>query len=209
VSEIFARLPLESCFTLFRIAQIIIAVGSKRGPKLNAVTEALQSFSSALGHDSDSKRRLEVESGGQPYAASRDELMPGAASAPKLLLKWPRESGASWKYFGRSEGGLDVVHEGASTARGAAAFRNCRPKMGIAASSWKAGLMFPMACEVITAVREASRSPQHWPAKSRKWRRACLSDRPLRRRRGHPRRARRLGVLSTNSLRARKLFVLP
>jgi len=31
--------------------KITIAVGSKRGPKLNAVTEALQAFSAALARD--------------------------------------------------------------------------------------------------------------------------------------------------------------
>src|SRR5438477_529894 len=33
--------------------KITIAVGSKRGPKLSAVTEALQSFSATLAHDAE------------------------------------------------------------------------------------------------------------------------------------------------------------
>lgn len=95
--------------------KIIIAVGSKRGPKLNAVTQALQSFSTALGHDSKFEVvGVEVESGVSHTPASRDELMRGARQRAEALVELARHNGAAWQYFVGLEGGLDVVHEGAS-----------------------------------------------------------------------------------------------
>jgi inosine/xanthosine triphosphatase len=95
--------------------KITIAVGSKRGPKLNAVTEALQSFSAALAHDAEFEVvGVEVESGVSHTPASRDELMCGARQRAEALFELSRQSGASWQYFVGLEGGLDVVHEGAS-----------------------------------------------------------------------------------------------
>jgi inosine/xanthosine triphosphatase len=95
--------------------KIIIAVGSKRGPKLNAVTQALQSFSTALGHDSEFEVvGVEVESGVSHTPASRDELMRGARQRAEALVELARHNGAAWQYFVGLEGGLDVVHEGAS-----------------------------------------------------------------------------------------------
>lgn len=96
--------------------KITIAVGSKRGPKLNAVTEALQSFSAALAHDAQFEVvGVEVESGVSHTPASRDELMRGARQRAEALVKVARENRSSWQFFVGLEGGLDVVHEGAST----------------------------------------------------------------------------------------------
>src|SRR5437016_2405985 len=96
--------------------KIIIAVGSKRGPKLNAVTEALELFSSALAHDAEFEIvGVEVESGVSHTPASRDELMRGARQRAEALTELARENGSPWRYFVGLEGGLDVVHEGAST----------------------------------------------------------------------------------------------
>jgi len=95
--------------------KIIIAVGSKRGPKLNAVTEALQSFSAALSHDAQFEVvGVEVESGVSHTPASRDELMRGARQRAEALVKMARLNGAAWQYFAGLEGGLDVVRDGAS-----------------------------------------------------------------------------------------------
>jgi len=95
--------------------KIIIAVGSKRGPKLNAVTEALQSFSAALAPDAEFEVvGVEVESGVSHTPSSRDELMRGARQRAEALLETARQSGAPWQYFVGLEGGIDVVHEGAS-----------------------------------------------------------------------------------------------
>ncbi len=96
--------------------RITIAVGSKRGPKLNAVTEALQSFSAALAHDTEFEVvGVEVESGVSHTPASRDELMRGARQRAEALMEKARQSGAAWQYFVGLEGGLDIAHEGAST----------------------------------------------------------------------------------------------
>jgi inosine/xanthosine triphosphatase len=96
--------------------KVTIAVGSTRGPKLKAVTEALQSFSTALAHDAQFEVvGVEVESGVSHTPASRDELMCGARQRAEVLVEMARQNGASWQFFVGLEGGLDVVHEGAST----------------------------------------------------------------------------------------------
>jgi len=96
--------------------KITIAVGSKRGPKLNAVTEALQTFSMALAHDAQFEVvGVEVDSGVSHTPASRDELMRGARQRAEALMEMARQSVLQWQYFVGLEGGLDVVQEGAST----------------------------------------------------------------------------------------------
>jgi inosine/xanthosine triphosphatase len=95
--------------------KITIAVGSKRGPKLNAVTEALQLFSAALALDAQFEVvGVEVESGVSHTPASRDELMRGARQRAEALVEMARQKGSNWQYLVGLEGGLDVVHEGAS-----------------------------------------------------------------------------------------------
>ena len=94
---------------------ITIAVGSKRGPKLNAVTEALEAFSGVLAPGiSFEVIGAEVESGVSHTPASRQELMRGARQRAEALVEMSRGSAAGWQYFVGLEGGLDVVHEGAS-----------------------------------------------------------------------------------------------
>jgi len=95
--------------------KIIIAVGSKRGPKLNAVTEALESFAAALAHDAEFEVvGMEVESGVSHTPASRGELMRGARQRAEALVEIARVSGAAWQYFVGLEGGLDVMYESAA-----------------------------------------------------------------------------------------------
>jgi inosine/xanthosine triphosphatase len=94
---------------------IILAVGSKRGPKLNAVTEALEVFSTVLSPGT----RFEVvgvavESGVSHTPSSHEELMRGARQRAEALIQLARGNGETWKYFVGLEGGLDVVQEGAS-----------------------------------------------------------------------------------------------
>jgi inosine/xanthosine triphosphatase len=94
--------------------KITIAVGTKRGPKLNAVTEALQLFSAALAPNAQFEVvGVEVESGVSHTPASRDELMRGARQRAEALVEMARLNGAAWQYFVGLEGGLDVVPEGA------------------------------------------------------------------------------------------------
>lgn len=95
--------------------KVTIAVGSKRGPKLNAVSEALQSFSGALAGGSEFVVvGIEVESGVSHTPASRDELMRGARQRAEALMGYASQNASEWHYFVGLEGGLDVVHEGVS-----------------------------------------------------------------------------------------------
>jgi len=95
--------------------KITIAVGSKRGPKLNAVTEALQSFSASLAPDAQFEVvGVKVESGVSHTPASRDELMRGARQRAEGLVEMARRDGTAWQYFVGLEGGLDMVREGIS-----------------------------------------------------------------------------------------------
>jgi inosine/xanthosine triphosphatase len=95
--------------------KITIAVGSKRGPKLHAVREALEAFSAALAHDAQFEVvGVEVESGVSHTPASRDELMRGARQRAEAVKETARHSEAAWQYFVGLEGGLDVVRESAS-----------------------------------------------------------------------------------------------
>ena len=95
--------------------KIILAVGSKRGPKLNAVNEALGAFAAVLAPETQFEVvGVEVESGVSHTPASREELMRGARQRAEALAQLARENGAGWQYFVGLEGGLDVVHESAS-----------------------------------------------------------------------------------------------
>ena len=95
--------------------KVILAVGSKRGPKLSAVSEALVAFSNVLAPDAQFEVvGVEVESGVSNTPASREELMRGARQRAEALLQLARKNGDVWRYFVGLEGGLDVVQEGAS-----------------------------------------------------------------------------------------------
>ena len=92
--------------------KIIVAVGSTRHPKLNAVRDALTMIGPLL----DSKAQfeavgLDVPSGVSHTPSTRAELMAGARFRADALVKLARESGESWKYFVGMEGGLDVIQE--------------------------------------------------------------------------------------------------
>ena len=95
--------------------KIILAVGSKRGPKLNAVSEALVAFSNVLAPDAQFEVvGVEVESGVGHTPVSREELLRGARQRAEALLQLARKNGDAWRYFVGLEGGLDVVQEGIS-----------------------------------------------------------------------------------------------
>jgi inosine/xanthosine triphosphatase len=92
--------------------KIIIAVGSTRRPKLNAVREALASFGPIF--DSSAQFEVvgvEVPSGVGHTPISREELMAGARFRAEALVKLACERGEPWKYFVGLEGGLEVVEE--------------------------------------------------------------------------------------------------
>jgi inosine/xanthosine triphosphatase len=94
------------------MGKTIIAVGSTRKPKLNAVSEALKTFASVLDPGAQFEVvGLEVESGVGHTPATCEELMLGARQRADALVERAREKGAEWKYFVGLEGGLDVLEE--------------------------------------------------------------------------------------------------
>ena len=94
--------------------KILIAVGSARKPKVEAVRDALSVIGPFLGSGSDFDiMPVEVPSGVRHTPLSRDDLMSGARQRAEALASIARESNAPWKYFVGLEGGLDVIHEGA------------------------------------------------------------------------------------------------
>jgi inosine/xanthosine triphosphatase len=90
----------------------IIAVGSTRKPKLNAVTEALHTMATVLvPYGQCEVVGLDVESGVGHTPITRDELMRGARQRVDALVKHARENGEDWRFFVGLEGGFDVVIE--------------------------------------------------------------------------------------------------
>jgi inosine/xanthosine triphosphatase len=102
--------------SLLQMDKIKIAVGSARRPKLNAVTEALQSFGGLLGSGAKFDAAgfdvfgFDVESGVGHTPLSREELMRGARNRAEALIRVAQQKKESWHYFVGLEGGLDVVH---------------------------------------------------------------------------------------------------
>jgi len=90
--------------------KIIVAVGSKRLPKLNAVWEALNVVGPTLDPEAQFEIAEEdVESGVRHTPLSRAEIMAGARRRAEALVKLAREQKKPWAYFIGLEGGLDVV----------------------------------------------------------------------------------------------------
>jgi len=92
--------------------KILVAVGSTRRPKLNAVWEGLSVFGPQL----DPNAQFEVvgvgiESGVGHTPLTRTELMAGARRRAEALVRLKRERNETWRYFVGLEGGLDVVEE--------------------------------------------------------------------------------------------------
>jgi inosine/xanthosine triphosphatase len=92
--------------------KIVIAVGSTRRPKLNAVREALDAISTGLGANARFEVvGIEVASGVRHTPLSRAAIMAGARQRAEALLRMAREKSERWNYFAGLEGGLDVVEE--------------------------------------------------------------------------------------------------
>jgi len=93
--------------------KILVAVGSIRRPKLNAVWEAL----SVVGPTLDPNVQfevvgVEVPSGVRHTPLSREDMMTGARQRAEALVMLARAKGENWKFFVGLEGGLDVVLPG-------------------------------------------------------------------------------------------------
>ena len=92
--------------------KILVAVGSLRRPKLEAVREALAAISARF------QPRVEYEvvgvdvpSGVGHTPLSREEMMTGARQRAENLARHPRAREEGWKYFAGLEGGLDVIRD--------------------------------------------------------------------------------------------------
>ena len=97
------------------IQKVLVAVGSTRRPKLNAVWEALTVFGPSL--DSNAQFDVvgvEVPSGVGHTPRTRAELMAGARQRAEALVALAHERDEPWRYFVGLEGGLDVIREDAS-----------------------------------------------------------------------------------------------
>lgn len=91
--------------------KIIVAVGSTRRPKLDAVREALAVISPRLGAGAIfDVAGVAVPSTVRHTPLSREEIMLGARRA-ETLVRIARAESKPWKYCVRLEGGLDVVYE--------------------------------------------------------------------------------------------------
>lgn len=90
--------------------KIIVAVGSTRRPKLNAVWEAVSVFGSTLDPNAQFEViGAEAESGVRHTPLSRADIMAGARNRAEAIAKQAREGNLPWLYFVGLEGGLDVV----------------------------------------------------------------------------------------------------
>jgi inosine/xanthosine triphosphatase len=95
--------------------RVIVAVGSTRRPKIEAVREAL----AILGPSLDEQAKfdiagVEVPSGVRHTPLSREDLIAGARHRAEALVEIAREKNEAWKYFIGLEGGIDVVQESGS-----------------------------------------------------------------------------------------------
>jgi inosine/xanthosine triphosphatase len=96
------------------VEKILIAVGSARKPKVEAVRDALAVIRPFLDGNGDCEIvPVEVPSGVRHTPLSREDLMGGARQRAETLVHIARDSNAPWKYFVGLEGGLDVIREGA------------------------------------------------------------------------------------------------
>jgi inosine/xanthosine triphosphatase len=90
----------------------IIAVGSMRRPKLNAVKDAIQAISALVaGNLSPGITGYEVASGVGHTPVTREELMRGARQRAEALQEKLRVEGSAADFYVGLEGGLDVVGE--------------------------------------------------------------------------------------------------
>ncbi len=91
--------------------KIIVAAGSTRRPKLNAVTEALAVFGKQLDPGAIFEVvGVEVPSGVGHTPLSCADLMAGARNRAEALRAISEETKAPWEFFIGLEGGFDVVH---------------------------------------------------------------------------------------------------
>jgi inosine/xanthosine triphosphatase len=104
--------PEQRFYKASLMDKVVVAVGSTRRPKLNAVWEALTVFGPTLEPNAQfDVVGLEVPSGVRHTPLSRADLMAGARRRAEALLEIARERKEPWKYLVGLEGGLDVIEE--------------------------------------------------------------------------------------------------
>jgi inosine/xanthosine triphosphatase len=95
------------------MGKIIVAVGSTRRPKVEAVREALGLVGAWLGEGAEfDVAAVDVPSGVRHTPLSREDMMTGARQRAEALGRMARAQNEAWKYFVGLEGGLDVIHDG-------------------------------------------------------------------------------------------------
>ena len=93
----------------------IIAIGSKRGPKINGVKQALEFLAACFPPAREFELvGLDVDSGVSHTPLSHEELMRGARHRAETLVQIAQKNGLRWQYFVGLEGGLEVIQETAS-----------------------------------------------------------------------------------------------
>jgi inosine/xanthosine triphosphatase len=93
----------------------LIAVGSTRGPKLDAVHDALKLCAAQLNlHAPFEVRGFEVDSGVGHTPLSSAESMRGARQRTEALIQMASAKGDNFQYFVGLEGGLEVMESNES-----------------------------------------------------------------------------------------------
>jgi len=93
-------------------SRLIVAVGSIRRPKLDAVRDALDAITSRFLDAAQAEViAVDVPSGVGHTPLSREEMMAGARGRAEALARIAREKSEPWAYFVGLEGGLDIVCE--------------------------------------------------------------------------------------------------
>lgn len=91
---------------------VIVAVGSMRRPKLDAVRETLILIAARLSPESIFEAcGFDVPSGVRHTPLTREDTMSGARQRAEALVAIARQQREPWKYFVGLEGGLDIVTE--------------------------------------------------------------------------------------------------
>lgn len=94
------------------MSSIVVAVGSSRRPKVEAVREALAAIGPSLkGAPAFEVVPMDVPSRVRHTPLSRAEMVTGARERANGLVRIARDRGELWKYFIGLEGGLDVIHD--------------------------------------------------------------------------------------------------
>ena len=92
--------------------KFVVAVGSTRRPKLDAVRDALDALVPRFhGSAQFDVVAVDVPSGVRHTPLSREETMAGARGRAETLGRMARDQREAWKYLIGLEGGLDVVHQ--------------------------------------------------------------------------------------------------